>query len=312
MAPSDFHHRSQHVWELVRAQHGVISRAQLLAFGFTQDAIRHRLAVGRLFPLYRGVYSVGRPDVSRQGRWSGALLATGPTSVLSGRSAAAAWRIVEHEEPTDVTIDPAVRRQVPGVAIRRARIRTTDVVALDGLRVTGPARTLLDLAPVVALADLERHVNTADKLGLIDPERLRAAVGEYAGLRGAKRLRNLLDRRTFVMTDSELERRFLPIVEAAGLPQPITGAPVNGYLVDFFWPDLRLVVETDGLRYHRTAAAQTRDRQRDQAHAAAGMTPLRFTHAQVRFESGYVRVTLARVARRLEASARHQSGNPRG
>jgi very-short-patch-repair endonuclease len=69
--------------------------------------------------------------------------------------------------------------------------------------------------------------------------------------------------------------------------------------VDFHWPDLGLVVETDGLRYHRTAAQQTRDRLRDQAHAAAGLTTLRFTHAQVRYEPEHVRATLAKVARRL-------------
>jgi very-short-patch-repair endonuclease len=73
----------------------------------------------------------------------------------------------------------------------------------------------------------------------------------------------------------------------------------HGYKVDFYWPDLGLVVETDGLRNHRTPAKQARDRVRDQAHAAAGLTPLRFTHAQVAFEGSHVRDTLAAVARRL-------------
>ena len=99
----------------------------------------------------------------------------------------------------------------------------------------------------------------------------------------------MLDRRTFRLTDSELERRFLPLARAAGLPVPLTRQRVNGFEVDFFWPDLGLVVETDGLRYHRTPAQQARDRLRDQAHTAAGLTPLRFTHAQVRFEPGHVR-----------------------
>ena len=91
-----------------------------------------------------------------------------------------------------------------------------------------------------------------------------------------------------------------------GLPLPQTGSYVNGYKVDFYWPDLGLVVETDGLRYHRTPTQQARDRQRDQAHAAAGLTTLRFTHAQVRFEPEYVRKTLAAVvgvaASRVRAS----------
>lgn len=74
---------------------------------------------------------------------------------------------------------------------------------------------------------------------------------------------------------------------------------MNGFKVDFLWPELGLVVETDGLRYHRTPAQQARDRRRDQAHAASGLTPLRFTHAQVCHEPGQVLATLLAVARRL-------------
>lgn len=88
---------------------------------------------------------------------------------------------------------------------------------------------------------------------------------------------------------------------AAGLGQPLTGAQVVGFKVDFYWPERGLVVETDGLRYHRTPAQQARDRLRDQALAAAGLTPLRFTHAQVTFEPKRVRETLSIVARRLLA-----------
>jgi very-short-patch-repair endonuclease len=112
-------------------------------------------------------------------------------------------------------------------------------------------------------------------------------------------LRRTLDRRTFRLTDSELERRFLSIVAEAGLSLPQTGRHVDGFKVDFFWADLGLVVETDGLRYHRTAAQQARDRVCDQAHLTAGRTPLRFTHAQVRFQPDRVRSTLTAVAHRL-------------
>jgi very-short-patch-repair endonuclease len=68
--------------------------------------------------------------------------------------------------------------------------------------------------------------------------------------------------------------------------------------VDFYWPELGLVVETDGLRYHRTPSQQARDRLRDQAHSAAGIVPLRFTHWQVRHERQHVETTLAAVAQR--------------
>jgi very-short-patch-repair endonuclease len=82
----------------------------------------------------------------------------------------------------------------------------------------------------------------------------------------------------------------------AGLPRPETREWVNAFEVDFYWPGLGLVVETDGLRYHRTPAQQARDRRRDQTHTAAGLTTLRFTHAQVRYEPDYVASTLRAVA----------------
>ena len=91
----------------------------------------------------------------------------------------------------------------------------------------------------------------------------------------------------------------MSIAKGAGLPQPQTGVRLNGFKVDFHWPDLKLIVETDGLRYHRTPAQQASDRLRDLAHAAAGLIPLRFTHAQVAFERSHVQSTLAAVARRV-------------
>jgi Protein of unknown function (DUF559) len=157
----------------------------------------------------------------------------------------------------------------------------------------------MDLSLQLTSARLEAAVNEADKLDLVDPETLRHALDEMAGQPGVSALRRILDRRTFVLTDSDLERYFLPVAREAGLPLPETGSLLNGFEVDFFWPGLGLVVETDGLRYHRTPAEQARDRLRDQAHTAAGLTPLRFTHAQIRFEPAYVTETLGRVARRL-------------
>jgi very-short-patch-repair endonuclease len=79
---------------------------------------------------------------------------------------------------------------------------------------------------------------------------------------------------------------------------------VNGFRVDFFWPDLKFVVETDGLTYHRTPAQQAEDLVRDQTHIAAGCTPLRFTHEQVRYEPDYVRRTLIAVTAQLGATPR--------
>jgi len=126
---------------------------------------------------------------------------------------------------------------------------------------------------------------------MLDTTRRRPGIG---------RLRRLLDSATFSLTDSELERRFLRLLAASQLPRPKTQVWLNGYRVDFYWPELGLVVETDGLRYHRTPSQQKADRLRDQIHTAAGLTVLRFTAAQVRFEPSQTAATLSAVLLRLQ------------
>jgi very-short-patch-repair endonuclease len=189
-------------------------------------------------------------------------------------------------------------RQAGVIVHRRGWLAASDVTEHDHIPVTAIALTLVDITPTSTQAELVRAINEADKHDLIDPEALRVAMDAYSPLPGAARLRKELDRLTFVLTESELERAFLPIARHAGLSPPHTGAWVNGFKVDFYWPDLALVVETDGLRYHRTPAQQTADRRRDQAHIAAGTIPLRFTHAQVTFESEHVQRTLGAALRR--------------
>ncbi len=146
---------------------------------------------------------------------------------------------------------------------------------------------------------VERMINEADKYNLTHPPQLRKVLDARTGEPGVAKLRFILDRRTFRLTKEELERRFLPLARKAGLPVPLTGQWVNEFEVDFYWPDLGLVVETDGLRYHRTPAEQARDRLRDQTHTAAGLTPLRFTHEQVRYEPEHVLAVLQATVRVL-------------
>ena len=232
-----------------------------------------------------------------------AVLACGPWAALSHASAAALWGIrAASEEKVEVSVPVGVCRYPRGVVVhRRTSLRPVDLTHREGIQVTAPNLTLLDLSSRLAPGELETAINEADKLGLTDPEELREALEEWRGRPGIGLLRATLDRRTFTATDSELERRFLPLAGRAGLPPPQTGCYVIEYKVGFYWPDLGLVVETDGLRYHRTPAQQARDRLRDQAHAAAGLTPLRFTHSQVFYEPGYVQATLASIAARLQA-----------
>jgi very-short-patch-repair endonuclease len=291
------------VLALAAQQHGVITRAQLLELGMTPGAIRYRVRRRRLHPVHRGVYAVGRPQLTRHGTLIAALLSCGPGAALSHDAAGEVHGIRKQRAgPIDVTV-PGGQRRRPGLRIHRRPLPDGDVTRCHGIPVTSPVRTLVDLAQRLSRAEMEAVVNEADKLGLVDPERLRAALANRHGQPGVAALRELLDRHALTLTDTELERRFLPIVRRAGLPLPRTQRRVNDFRVDFFWPELGLVVETDGLRYHRTPAQQARDRLRDQTHSAAGLTPLRFTHGQVVHEAGHVVRVLEAVARRLAPTA---------
>lgn len=288
-------------WTLAAKQHGVVARRQLLELGLSAQSIQHRLARGRLHRIHRGVYAVGRPALDREGHWIAAVLACGRGAALSYESAAALWGVGPLPASVEVTIPVASPRRCDGIRVhRRPNLLTTHVVVHDAISVTKPVRTAIDLATRLGPARLERMINEADRLGQFSPEGLLAALDEYPGVRGVGPLRSMLGARIFRLTDSELERRFLRIVAGARLPHPLTQQHVAGFRVDFFWPDLGLVVETDGLTYHRTPSQQARDRVRDQAHLAAGLTPLRFTHAQVRYESNHVAATLASLVSRLE------------
>jgi hypothetical protein len=297
---------AREAWEIARNQHGVLSRAQLIEVGYKRHAIDHRIRTGRLHPLHRGVYAVGRPHVTDHGRWMAAVLASGDGAVLSHSSAAALWRMgAEMRSVVEVSLPSPFQHIRPGLRIyRRPSLRSRHITAEFGIPATTPVQTLIDMTPRLDRPGIERMINEADKYNLTNPPALRKALDQRTGEPGVALLRELLDRRTFRLTKEELERRFLPLAAKAGLPVPLTGQWVNEFEVDFYWPGLGLVVETDGLRYHRTPAEQARDRLRDQAHTAAGLTQLRFTHEQVRYEPDYVRRILAQTARRLAISTK--------
>lgn len=210
--------------------------------------------------------------------------------MLSHRSAAALWGF-GRETPgvIDISIARHSSLRRPGIRFHdRAGLWGRDMTSRIGIPLTTPVKTFLDLATVTGPITIERAINEADKLNVIDADSLRKALDHRAGEPGVRPLREILDEHTFRLSDDELERLFRPLATAAGLPIPLTKAMVNEFEVDFFWPELGLVVETDGWRYHRTPSAQTRDALRFQAHTASGLTPLRFSHHQVKYQPLHV------------------------
>lgn len=286
------------VWGLIRKQHGVIARSQLLELGIGSRSIEHRIARGRLHPLWRGVYAVGRPEVTQKGRWMAAVLACGPTALLSHRSAAALWGIAPVHAVGPIEVVAGVFRRRPGIRVHRRRdLGPEHRREVAGVPATDPVSTLIDLASSAPEWRVERAINEADRLDLVDSEALRRTVARLGPRPGMACVRKLLG--LDALTDTGLERKFLAIVRAAGLPSPETQAHVNGYRVDFYWPQLRLVVETDGWRHHRTSGEQATDRRRDQAHMASGLTTMRFGEDQIRYEPKQVRRALTAVVARF-------------
>lgn len=213
--------------------------------------------------------------------------AGGPgVAALSHSSAAAFFGIgVEREAGIEVTrfsVDPI---RLEGVKVhRRPGLKPGWFVVRNAIPVTSPVQTLLDLAARHDQRTVERFVNEADRLRVVRTDVLRKALDHHPGERGVGRLRAILDRQTIRYTRSELERAFLPLARRAGLPLPRTSVYVDGHEVDFHFPSLNLVIETDGATFHRTAAQQAKDRERDQDHFVARVGQLRFTHAQIKYE----------------------------
>jgi very-short-patch-repair endonuclease len=268
--------RDAAIWGLVERQHGVVARWQLLERGFSARAVRH-------------------------GRWFAATLACGPAAVLSHGSAAILWGFGrERSGPIDITVPSASPRRRAGIRVhRRTAPRPEDLTTHEGIPATSPTRTLIDEATELTSRALERAVNEADKLDRVKVDELHAALPRYRGVPGARALSELLDPLAFRLSDSELEQAMRKRSDAAGLPTPETKSQVNGYEVDFFWPQLGIVVEADGLRYHRTPLQQRRGLERDQAHTASGLRPLRFSHWQIVFEAPYVQRILRETAAAL-------------
>jgi very-short-patch-repair endonuclease len=164
-----------------------------------------------------------------------------------------------------------------------------------------PLFTLVDIAATTETDDLEAAINAADRLGLVDPESLEAALDRMPLFPGVGVMRCALSR--YTRTDSNLERRFLALLRKARLRLPQTQEHLGPGRIDFHWPELGLVVETDGLTYHRTPMQQLADRLRDQAHLIAGRTQIRIANLQIRESPGEVAALMRGVIRRLGRAA---------
>ena len=262
---------------LASLQYGVVSRAQLLILGLSEGAIDHRVAVGRLHCVHRGVYRVGHEAPLLFAREAAALLACGELAVLSHLAAGALWLLVPPDQTAvDVTVLNGGRRPRPGIRVHRSSLPWADVTTCRGLPVTTPERTLADVAGSVEPAVLERAADEAVRRRLTTRARLREAAARAPALRAV-----LNQAGGPAFTRSEAERRLTALLRKAGLPPPEHNVHTAGHEVDLLWRDQALVIEIDGYAYHSGRAAFERDRARDADLMTAGLRVLRITWSQL-------------------------------
>jgi hypothetical protein len=272
------------VAQAAREQHGVVSLAQLAAAGLDRDAVQRRVRAGRLHRLHRSVYAVGHTRLTREGRWLAAVLACGVGALLSHRSAAALWEL--RPIPTgriDVTVPRASGYRSNAAIVVHRPVAPRERAGKDGIPVTTPTQTLIDLSAMLPRPALERAIEAAERLRLLDVARLPPRLREIAGT-------------VETATRSGLEVRFLALCNDHGLPRPLVNTMIEGYEVDCCWPAARVIVEVDTHRYHGTRAAFERDRERDAILTAAGWRVVRVTDRRLA-EPATVAALLARVIR---------------
>jgi len=246
---------------------------------------------------------VGHARLSLYGDCLAAVLARGADALLSHGSAAWLWGITRYGPKPLVVSAPASRRSRPPIELHRARGLIDEDRALEvGIPVTSVPRTLLDYATTVRFSILQRGIERAEELRLFDLRKVDAMLARTAGHPGQGPLRRALELyREPVFTRSNLERRFLELVEQAGLPRPSTGFNVAGHELDMFWPEERFAVELDTFGTHGDPGSFESDRlrQEDLMLVDVGMT--RVTDRRLAREP---RQVIARVAGLLEKRRR--------
>ena len=259
------------VAELAAQQHGVVAIWQLLEYGFSRDQVDRQLKNGRLHRLHRGVYAVGHERITRSGHWMAAVLACGPNSLLSHRTAAVLHGLLYPRDGwPHVTVAGKGRPKRKGIVLHQVT-RIPERVVIDAIPATTIPRTLLDLAhtkdPLLPYALETAYDNGGFDITAID------------GQKGATALREAIKRYEPAphWTRSRLEKRFYRLCRKHGIPLPSVNQWVAGYEVDMVWFEQKVIVELDTEATHGTKSAKLKDPVRDTKLQLAGYRVIRVT-----------------------------------
>ena len=271
--------------QLAAERDGVLSIVQLRACGLDDDAVAVRVRGGRLHRLYRGVYAVGHPGLTLRGRFRAAVLACGERAVLSHFAAAAFWGFWVWEEGrrVDVTV-PGGARDLDGVRVRRTRGLERDVQVRYEMRVTTPARTLLDLAAILPEKALRSVVRRAQAQRVVSIRQILELLERSNGHRGAAKLRSVIADGP-APTASDLEDLLLDLLDDGGIERPEINAPLRfggqTIIPDYLWRAQRVAIEADSVTWHEHKLVREHDAYKQAQLEAAGLRALRITWAQI-------------------------------
>jgi very-short-patch-repair endonuclease len=299
--------RGMNRWTLhgiARRQRGLVTTAQLLTAGTSKGTVRRRVQTGTLVRVHRGVFLLGSHPFDFPTRALAAVLACGPGTFASHLAAGFVWQMLAVEPETiDVSVVERQARARAGISTHeRRRFDRSDTRIRDLVPVTSPSLTLLDLAVVLPPIEFDRAIDEARSRRLTSQSELAACVRRHQGHHGVGLIERVL-RDDTGFSRSEAERMLLRLIEDAGLPRPLRNARVEGLEVDFLWPDLRLVVEMDGYRWHSSRAQLNRDRERDSILVARGYRVLRISYDQLHDRSRLIARLAATIALASRAAA---------
>jgi hypothetical protein len=263
----------------------VLSLEELRDCGLSRKEVARRARNGWLHRVHRGVYAVGHRNPPLEGRFLAAVKACGPEAVLSHRSAAALWGILEWEERhPEVTVPQGLTRAHEGIRVHRSRhLDGRDRTHYQGIPITTAARTVADLAAHLPSNGVRRLVRRALALRLASVRELLELVERLAPRPGTSKLRRVIAAGPSP-TRTDLEDMVLDLILRGGLAHPDVNVPiiVNGRRIvpDFRWPEQRLIVEADSVQWHGSRLAREDDAERQAWLEAAGERVLRVTWHQ--------------------------------
>jgi hypothetical protein len=234
-------------------QDGLASRRQLLDDGMTAGATDW--AARSLRRPFAGVYLTGWAPLSTRQEWHAATLTT-PETGLGFASAAGFWEMRRDPGHFVTVVRPGNRgrSRYGRLVVAYSSTLAGNVVTVDGLRVTTPERTIIDLWPHLAGRDRATLLRVAVRREVTTIERLALAIVRHRRRQGIAGLRAELARMTglpFHRCRSDGEAYGLAVLAAAGVEIPRVNVRIAGEEADFSWSAPRDIVEIGGPKWPR-------------------------------------------------------------